>query len=175
MKNLYILTLVPVILFVSCKEEQKRKGAFEAEKELTFNSFGGKISSENFISSEEMEGRYQDLKPGDTLQLSFKGTVNSVCKNKGCWMQVDLPEGEEDVMIKFQDYGFFVPKDIDQKQVVVNGKAYITEVSVEEQKHYAEDNGDSPEEVAAIVEPKRTLSFLADGVLVEKDNEKRDR
>ncbi len=160
MKNLYILALVPAILVISCKQE---------EQEMEYNSFGEKISSENFISSEEMEVRFKDLKPGDTLQLSFEGSVNSVCKNKGCWMEVDLPEGEEDVMVKFKDYGFFVPKDIDQKQVVVNGKAYVTEVSVEEQKHYAEDNGQSKEEIAAIVEPKRTLSFLADGVLVEKD------
>lgn len=141
----------------------------EAESKMAFNSFGKNISSENFISSEEMETRFEKLKPGDTLQISFKGTVNSVCKNKGCWMLVDLPETEEDVMVKFRDYGFFVPKDIDEKQVVVTGKAYITEVSIEEQMHYAEDNGDSPAGVAAIVEPKRTLSFLADGVLVEKD------
>jgi hypothetical protein len=169
MKNLYILAFISAFLFISCKQEKKKNMAPEAEPEMAFNSFGEKISSENFISSEEMEAYFEELKPGDTLQISFKGTVNSVCKNKGCWMQVDLPEGEEDVMVKFKDYGFFVPKDIDEKQVVVNGKAYITEVSVEEQRHYAEDNGDSPEEVAAIVEPKRTLSFLADGVLIEKD------
>lgn len=169
MKNLYILALVPALLLASCKLEGNKNTNPEAEAEMAYNSFGKEISSEKFISSEEMEAHFKDLEPGDTLQLSFKGTVNSVCKNKGCWMQVDLPEGEEDVMVKFKSYSFFVPKDIDEKQVVVNGKAYVTEVSVEEQRHYAEDNGETEEEIAAIVEPKRTLSFLADGVLVEKD------
>ena len=169
MKNLYLLALVSALLLISCKQEGNSNTAPKAEPEVAFNSFGAEISSENFISSEEMEERFKDLKPGDSLRLSFKGTVNSVCKNKGCWMQVDLPEGEEDVMVKFKDYGFFVPKDIDQKEVIVNGKAYVTEVSVEEQRHYAEDNGVTPEEIAAIVEPKRTLSFLADGVLIEKE------
>ena len=82
-------------------------------------------------------------------------------------MTLDLPQ-EEDVMVKFKDYGFFVPKDIDNKEVVVKGKAYVTEVSVEEQRHYAEDNGKTEDEVAAITKPKRTLSFLAEGVRIKK-------
>ena len=114
-----------------------------------------------------MEERFKNLKPGDTIEVSFKTKVNSVCKNKGCWMTLDLPQ-EEDVMVKFKDYGFFVPKDIEEKEVVVNGKAYVTEVSVDEQRHYAEDKGQSADEIAAITQPKRTLSFLADGVLIKE-------
>lgn len=170
MKNLYLLTLVSALLLISCKQEENKKLPQEPQPEMAYNSFGEEIPSEDYLSSKEMEARFKNLQPGDSLDVRFIGTVNSVCKNKGCWMQVDLPNKEEDVMVKFKDYGFFVPKDIDQKQVIVNGKAFVTEVSVEEQRHYAEDNGDSPEEIAAIVEPKRTLSFLADGVLVEKDN-----
>jgi hypothetical protein len=82
-------------------------------------------------------------------------------------MKLDLP-GEEDVMVKFKDYGFFVPKDIYQKEVVVHGEAYVTEVSVEEQQHYAKDSGKTEEEIAAIDQPKRTLSFEANGVLIKE-------
>ena len=71
-------------------------------------------------------------------------------------------------MVKFKDYGFFVPKDIEEKEVVIHGKAFVAEVSVEEQRHYAEDNGKSEAEIAEITLPKRTLSFLADGVLIKK-------
>ena len=113
-----------------------------------------------------MEEKFSNLKDGDTIEVSFKTTVNSVCKGKGCWMTLDLPQ-EEDVMVKFKDYGFFVPMDIEEKEVVVNGKAFVAEVSVEEQQHYAEDKGDSPEKIAAITQPKRTLTFLADGVLIK--------
>ncbi len=50
----------------------------------------------------------------------------------------------------------------------MEGKAYVTEMSVEDQRHYAEDAGKSPEEVEAITTPAVTLSFLADGVKIKK-------
>lgn len=131
----------------------------------SFIAYGEEFSLENPASALETAALYKDLKPGDSLPVSFQAEVASVCKNKGCWMTLDLP-GEEAVMVKFRDYGFFVPKDIEEKHVVVKGKAYVTEVSVEEQRHYAEDKGDTPEDIAAITQPKRTLSFLADGVLI---------
>ena len=46
------------------------------------------------------------------------------------------------------------------------GLAFIDEMSVEDQKHYAEDSGKTEDEIAAITEPKRTLSFLSNGVLI---------
>ena len=39
----------------------------------------------------------------------------------------------------------------------------VTPESVEDQRHYAEDAGASPEEVAAITEPKNTLVLTALG------------
>jgi len=63
-----------------------------------------------------------------------------------------------------------MPKDIAGEEVIVNGMAYIKEVSVDEQRHYAEDKGATKEEVEAITEPKRTYSFEADGVLLADKN-----
>jgi hypothetical protein len=79
-------------------------------------------------------------------------------------MKMDI--GEEEAMIKFKDYGFFMPKDLAGKEVIVSGVAFVEEVSVEEQRHYAEDAGKTAEEIAAITEPKRTLSFISNGVLI---------
>ena len=166
MKNLLILPLIAMLSLTSCKNVED-KNPDQTQVDLAYNSYGEQISAENSLSALEMEEKFKDLKPGDTLEVSFSTNVNSVCKNKGCWMTLDLPQ-DEDVMVKFKDYGFFVPKDIEEKEVVVNGKAYVAEVSVEEQKHYAEDKGQTPEEIAAITEPKRTLSFLADGVLIKE-------
>ena len=39
-------------------------------------------------------------------------------------------------------------------------------VSVDEQRHYAEDAGKTLEEITQIIEPKKTYSFEADGVLL---------
>lgn len=168
MKKLWILTVAVIFTFLSCDENQKQQGNKEKAEELAYHSYGEEISSDPSLSSAEMQEKYEELNPGDTINVSFLTTVNSVCKKKGCWMTLDLPEEEEDVMVTFKDYGFFVPKEIERKEVIVNGKAYIAEVSVEEQKHYAEDNGKTDAEIAAITEPKRTLSFLADGVLLKE-------
>lgn len=166
MKYLLILLLLAVFSLTSCKNTEDKNSTLSS-KDFAYNSYGEEISAESCLSAVEMEEQFKNLKPGDTIEMSFKSRVNSVCKNKGCWMTLDLPQ-EEDVMVKFKDYGFFVPKDIEDKEVIVNGKAYVTEVSVEEQKHYAEDKGQTPEELAAIIQPKRTLSFLAHGVLIKE-------
>lgn len=166
MKYLLILPLIAVLSLTSCKNAED-KNSEQTSSDFAYNSYGEEISAESCLSAVEMEERFKNLKPGDTIEVSFKTKVNSVCKNKGCWMTLDLPQ-EEDVMVKFKDYGFFVPKDIEEKEVVVNGKAYVAEVSVDEQRHYAEDKGQSADEIAAITQPKRTLSFLADGVLIKE-------
>ena len=59
-----------------------------------------------------------------------------------------------------------MPKNIADKEVIVQGKAFIAEVSIEEQRHYAEDAGKSEEEIAVIIQVEKTLSFEADGVLL---------
>ena len=57
-------------------------------------------------------------------------------------------------------------------RLFLKAKAYVEEMSVEDQRHYAEDGGATPEEIAAITEPKRTLAFEANGVLIpEAENQ----
>jgi len=50
--------------------------------------------------------------------------------------------------------------------VIMRGKAYKEETSVDELRHYAEDEGKSAEEVAAITESIIELKFMADGVIL---------
>lgn len=95
----------------------------------------------------------------------ISGKVTEVCQEKGCWMKVDKGNGET-VMVKFKDYGFFMPKDIVGKTVVLEGEAKVKEVSVKQQKHYAEDAGKSKDEVKKIKEVKKEVQFVAAGVLV---------
>lgn len=159
-----------LLLFLgSCKYSDQNGNEALSAQENEYASYllaGEPFSSNDLLSDAEMKQRYGAMNLGDTLEVAFSSTVASVCKKKGCWMELNLSDKEE-VMVKFKDYSFFVPKDIEQKEVVVHGKAFIEEVSVEEQQHFAEDGGKSPQEIAAITEPKRTLSFLAEGVLIE--------
>ncbi|WP_366512795.1 DUF4920 domain-containing protein [Kordia sp.] len=118
------------------------------------------------MTAAQINEKYNGLKVGATLNVKFQSNINSVCSKKGCWMRLDLGE-EKEVMVKFKDYGFFVPLDA-KGEAIVNGKAFVQETSVDELKHYAEDAGKSAEEIAKITEPKKTLSFVADGVLLKK-------
>ncbi|KAA3650995.1 MAG: DUF4920 domain-containing protein [Bacteroidetes bacterium] len=124
--------------------------------------FGALINDEGAVSTDEflamMEGK-------DSLEIKLAAVATEVCQKKGCWMKVETAEGET-MRIRFKDYGFFVPKDLAGKEVVFSGKAYKETVSVEDLKHYAEDGGESEEEIAAITEPETSITFMADGVLI---------
>lgn len=141
--------------------------ATENIKKTEFVSFGEKIASSNALTKEQMLKKYQSLKKGDTIAVKFKSTINSVCKKKGCWMNMELP-GEKESFVRFKDYGFFVPLNADDSEAIVSGRAFIDVVSVDELKHYAKDGGKSDAEIAQITEPKITYAFQADGVLIEK-------
>ncbi|HAB27740.1 MAG TPA: DUF4920 domain-containing protein, partial [Xanthomarina gelatinilytica] len=140
----------------------------EEVKEIAYASFGDKIEANDAIEAKLMADTYKDLTVGDSISTKMVAKVDEVCQAKGCWMKLDLGNNEQ-VMVKFKDYGFFMPKNIAGKEVIIDGKAYVSELSVEEQRHYAEDAGKSEEEIAAITEPKRTYSFEANGVLLKEE------
>ncbi|WP_405205597.1 DUF4920 domain-containing protein [Aquimarina sp. LLG6339-5] len=154
---------------VSCNSVQKEKESFSiADVTLSqYDNFGGEVSSETVLYKDAIAERYKNLSEGDTINIAFSSTVNDVCKAKGCWMKVALGNDQE-TMVKFKDYGFFVPKDIENDTIIVQGKAYVSETSVEELRHLASDAGKSETEIAAITAPKKTYSFMADGVLVKQ-------
>lgn len=163
-KALIILALLGVA--IGCKNEKTEVVQPSEVQEVAINylAIGEEISDEDLLTKNEVMVKYKNLKAGDTLNLKFASEVKEVCQKKGCWMKLDM--GEEEAMVRFKDYGFFMPKDIAGKEIIVNGRAYIEEMSVEDQRHYAEDGGQSKEEIAAITEVKRTLAFEADGVLI---------
>jgi hypothetical protein len=163
-KILFLVALSFVVL--GCKNEKSEEIPVVEVEEIAINyqTFGDEITDENVLTKTEMMDKYKDLKPGDTVNVKFAATVKDVCQKKGCWMNLEM--GEQEAMVRFKDYGFFMPKDIAGQEIIVNGKAYVEEMSVEDQRHYAEDGGKSAEEIAAITETKRTLAFEADGVLI---------
>lgn len=125
---------------------------------------GKKITDKDAIAATELSGKMGE-KPAMTAKVA--GTVESVCAVKGCWMTVKTQNGET-MRVTFKDYGFFVPKDIVGKTVVFEGEAKIKTTPVAELQHYAEDAGKSKAEIAKITDPKRELTFVADGVIVKK-------
>ncbi|SMC91421.1 DUF4920 domain-containing protein [Moheibacter sediminis] len=168
MKKIFIAIAVSLAV-ISCKQEAKEvKTEAEVTDASQYESFGAEISPEGAISSEEMLKKYDEMAVGDSVQIAFKGKVNSVCQAKGCWMKLDLGQPEKESFVKFKDYKFFVPMDAAQADAVIKGWAYKSETSVDELKHYAKDAGKSDEEIAAITAPKTEYTFMADGVLLKK-------
>ncbi|OEJ98881.1 DUF4920 domain-containing protein [Flavivirga aquatica] len=165
--KLLIVLVFSVLFFNSCKKKSKNnaKDSNKSEK-VEYTSFGKEIIADDAIKSVSMAYHYETMNIGDSINSKMIAKVNSVCQVKGCWMTLNI-EGSTKVMVKFKDYGFFVPKDITGKDVIVNGKAYVKEVSVDEQKHYAKDEGKSTKAIANITKPKKTYLFEADGVLLK--------
>ncbi|WKN45009.1 DUF4920 domain-containing protein [Tunicatimonas pelagia] len=126
--------------------------------------FGEKITDQDAIAATELP---ETLADEESVETKVRGEVTGVCQMKGCWMTVNVGNNRE-MMVRFKDYGFFVPKDITGQTVVIVGEALVETVSVDDQRHLAEDAGQSAEEIEKITEPKSQLSFVADGVIVEE-------
>ena len=103
--------------------------------------------------------------PQDDTKL--EGQILSTCPMKGCWMKISVER--DTILVRFKDYGFFVPKSgAEGKSAIINGKLSVDTLSVAQLRHYAEDAGKSKEEVSKIVKPEITISFLADGVVIDR-------
>ncbi len=126
--------------------------------------FGEAITADGAVEYADL---LQQLQGKDSLAVKVVGTVEAVCQAKGCWMNITSQNPDDPMMfVKFKDYGFFVPKDIAGRRVVMQGYAYREVTSVEELRHLAEDAGKSKKEIKAIKEPKEELKFMASGVLL---------
>ena len=124
--------------------------------------FGDKISSENLVSYKDAKA--QSFEKG-SIETKIEGTILETCPKKGCWMKMDM--GSDTVLVRFKDYSFFVPTEgAEGKSAVIQGNLFVDTISVDMQRHYAEDAGKSKAEIEKITEPKLGLSFLANGVII---------
>ncbi len=126
---------------------------------------GAPLSGKPLLDPAAASELFQSLAATDTVQTGFRAKVLEVCQMKGCWMQVELDPGQT-VMVRFKDYGFFVPKDIAGSEVWVEGKAFVSEVSEGERRHLARDAGRTEQEVMAIRGPEQAPGFEASGVRI---------
>jgi len=176
-KKLLLIAFVASYVFTACDSAPKQveteaeetvEETTETTTEATDSTQSDSVHFGKFIDAEDAKSidEFATLMEGqDTVRIKIAATAKDVCQKKGCWMKVETADGSL-MRVRFKDYGFFVPKDISGKEVVFEGIAFRDTVSVEDLKHYAEDAGKSPEEIAEITEPEVNTSFLADGVLI---------
>jgi hypothetical protein len=168
MKKILFVLLVATVM-VACKNETKTEETtqeIQESQDMAYASFGDIIEAEGAISASEMIERFNALTIGDTITAKVSAKINEVCQMKGCWMKLDLGS-DQDVMVTFKDYGFFMPLNA-EGEVIINGKAFLKETSVDDLRHYAEDAGKTADEIAAITQPEKTFAFEADGVLLKQ-------
>ena len=164
-----LMPVMACLLIIGCNpESQNQKTNQEAttssalEQQDSAKFYGEAFDSEQYISVDALEAQ---LSEQDSVMTQVKGKVLEVCQAKGCWMTIAISE-QEHMRVSFKDYGFFVPKDLSGKTVVMKGKAKVSTTDVATLKHLAADAGKSEEEINQIMEEEESLQFRAEGVTV---------
>ena len=149
MKNLFFILIT--VIFSSCSTKE-------------FQYFGMEIEDKVTHSYADV---FELAQNGPVENVILDGFITQTCAKKGCWMDLKMPEGDT-MMVRFKDYGFFVPKGgVEDLRTVIRGTAKMDTISVDLLRHYAEDAGDTEDEIMQITEPRFVLEFIADGVLIE--------
>ncbi|MBO6516795.1 MAG: DUF4920 domain-containing protein [Bacteroidia bacterium] len=155
MKKLFVCIALFGSLW-SCQQSDKVEGRYGDESWQATNAMSG----EQLLA--ELEGK-------DSVQATVSGTISAVCQAKGCWMKMDM--AGNDMLVKFKDYGYFVPMNSSDYSATVKGWAYVDTLSIADQQELIRDSNKSDEEketaIAEVTSPKVKLSFLADGVIIE--------
>ena len=158
-----IVVLSTVLFVMSCTNSQKTEKVIA--QEVIIQKFGDKnINEEGVITGKELMTL---LETQDSVQVKVITTISDVCQKKGCWMEVDL-DGNNQMLVRFLDYGFFMPLDASGSTAIIEGVAKVDILSVAWLKHQKEDANASQEEIDAVTEPEISYSIEeATGVILK--------
>ncbi len=150
------------------QDQTERKSGPPEGKAFAGESYGANValqSGQNSLSTARLSEKLK--KQAKLSNVAVRGKVTEVCEKKGCWLTVEGPANEK-FFVKMKDYAFFVPTALVGKIILLEGDAELKTVSVNEQKHYAEDAKKSQAEIDAITAPKKEIRFMATGIRVLK-------
>ena len=153
-----ILLISTIFLAFSCVNKN-------TNKESKFTIYGDpKTTEEGAISGVEL---LKILEKKDSIQVKVIAEISEVCTKKGCWMEVKLDE-QNQMLVRFLDYGFFIPLDAAGTTAIIEGVAKVDTLSIAWLKHQMKDSGASEEEINEITEPKISYSIEeATGVILK--------
>ena len=159
-----ILFIASIAFLAACGDTNQTTEKVAEEVEIT--KHGEAISEEGAVTSAEF---LTQVEGKDSLNVKLTANISEVCSSKGCWMKLDMGNGET-IRVTFKDYEFFVPKDAAGKTAILQGVAKIDTVDVATLRHYAEDANAPQEEIDAITEPEINYAFEAVGVIIKDEN-----
>lgn len=170
--------LILFILFLSvvssCSRQQQRQSDTASGKETvqenqqsknvsSTGNFGEMITPDHAMPVENLPSAFTQP---DSLQIKLSGKIRESCTDTGCWMDLDMGNGEV-VYVTFLNDAFVIPTDAAGKNAIAEGWAYRKKLSIEELKDKAKDDGKTPEEVTKITQPGYEYSFVAKGVIIK--------
>jgi hypothetical protein len=162
----YLISLAISLIFISCSSV----GVTE-QVSVKYDYFGDTIDITNTTKLSDL---LFEMESGeDSVFSTFSAQITSICQKKGCWMELDLGNGEN-ALVRFEDYGFFVPMNAVGELAILKGAMTIDTLSVDWLKHQASDAGKSDSLIASITDYEVSYSILASGVALERKDENKD-
>lgn len=161
MKNIFlILTATLSVTAWAQLPGSTTKPTLKADTNAT--KFGAELTLKDTpLSVDEALEKFKANKITGPVLLTAK--IDKVCKKKGCWMTIKNKTDE--LRVTFKDYGFFVPQNIVGKNVLVEGIIKEEKLTLEQTKHFVQDEGGDPSKVT---EAKTDYQFVASGVSLLK-------
>jgi hypothetical protein len=160
----YLSLILLILIAVSCQQTQRQPVKPEAVTTSSTGNFGNKFSTDNTVPATRVANIFT---ASDTAAITISGNIASSCKHSGCWMDLDIGNGET-IHVTFKDEAFTIPLDAAGKHAIAEGLAIRELIPVEMLQNYAREDGKSEEEIAAITKPVYAYEFIANGVLIEE-------
>ncbi len=121
--------------------------------------YGAEVTMKDTVALADV---IKDPKAYEGKKVKLTAEVFGVCQKKGCWMTVK--NGDKTEMVKFKDYKFFVPLDVEGRFATVEAVPQVKVVTEAMRRHYAEDAGKSKEEIMKITGDETQVIFMAEAV-----------
>lgn len=163
----YIIIFSIALGLGSCATSDSASGDMASKSSLDLGKNYGptKVDPSAAVSAADMVKTQDNSETAK--EYTFEGTITEVCSKAGCWVNVETENGET-FMVRFKDH-FTIPTDTKPgTKAYFHGEAKQDVISVDMLRHFAEDAGKSPEEIEKITEPKKEISFIADGIVLAK-------
>ena len=171
MRNIFLLVAAAIVL-ASCggETETRQKGqdvstVQKIKPKIVDNSksFGEEVTIEKAADVTRLP---MMLEGKSEAPLKLIGRVENVCQSEGCWLDLDLGNGQL-LHVTFKDEAFVVPKDITGKTILMNGVASKEVIPVDMAKKIARDEGKSQTDINKITAPVIEYSYEASGVVIK--------
>ncbi len=100
-------------------------------------------------------------------QVTVQGRIHSVCSNKGCWMQLESDQANQQFKIKVRDGDMVFPVSARGKTAFATGKLHKTVLDLESSREHLADIAQRQQksfDPASVTQPLVLLQLVPTGV-----------